>query len=41
MRFPDYPFLIANQKWFDCHGKDRNIRSKEKQNENKNIVSVY
>lgn len=41
IRLPGYPFLIAGQKWLDCHHrKDRNIRSKEKQKENKSIASV-
>ena len=39
--FSGYPFIIAGQKWLDPHhDKDRNIRSKEKQKENKNIASV-
>ena len=31
IRFSGYPFIIAGQKWLNSHhGKDRNIRSKEK-----------
>ena len=40
LSFSGYRFMIAGQKWLDCrhHGKDRNVRSKEKQREVKNAT---
>ena len=41
MRFSGYPFIIAGQKWLNCHhGKNRNIRSKDTMGNTIGLLSV-